>query len=286
MVDALSKAASGASGASGSAAVATAQVERLTDDAARSAPQPDRIAVEAPLEIRFGGKSATVLMRTPGDDEELVRGFLFSEGIIGRAADVMALRRPPDLTGDEAGNVLIVDLVPSLARAPLERSFYSSASCGVCGKTSIASLAIRVQPTASRLTVKREVLGGLPDKMRASQAAFRETGGVHASGLFTADGTLITLREDVGRHNALDKLIGWALGAGRIPLADSVLLVSGRVAYEIVQKAIVAGLPVLAAVGAPSSLAAQLAERFHVTLVGFLRPDTMNVYAHGERIVD
>lgn len=266
--------------------VADVRVERLVDDRPRSDPQPDRIAVEAPLEVRLGGKSATVLMRTPGDDEDLVLGFLYNEGLIRSAAEVVALRRPPDLTGDELGNVIIVDLTPSLSRAPLERASYSSAACGVCGKTSIASLAVRAEPTPSRLRVRRSVVASLAATMRAAQATFHETGGVHASGLFTRDGALVAVREDVGRHNALDKLIGWALAAGRVPLSDYVLLVSGRVAYEIVQKTIVAGIPVLAAVGAPSSMATNLAERFNVTLVGFLRPDTMNVYAHAERIVD
>ncbi len=246
----------------------------------------DRVAVEAPLEIRLGGKAATVLMRTPGDDEELVRGFLFTEGMISQASDVVALRRPEGLSGDEHGNVIAVELSPSLNLPSFERMFYSSSSCGVCGKNSIAQLAVRAKPLTSRLTVRRDVLSALPARMRAAQVAFHETGGVHASGLFSADGSVVAVREDVGRHNALDKIVGWGLGAGRLPLADQILLVSGRVSYDLVHKAIAAGLPFLAAVGAPSSLAVDLAEQFGLTLVGFLRETSMNVYANAQRLID
>jgi FdhD protein len=168
--------------------------------------------------------------------------------------------------------------------AGAERSFFSSASCGVCGKTSIAQLAIRAPRVVAPLRTSGAVLRELPGRLRAAQAVFQETGGLHASGFFSADGELIAAREDVGRHNAVDKLVGWALGAGRLPLSQAMLMVSGRTSFEIVQKAIVAGLPLVAAVSAPSSLAVDLAERFGVTLAGFLRGDAFNVYTHSERV--
>lgn len=252
----------------------------------------DRVAVEAPLELRIstpgGGRPAsTVLMRTPGDDEELVRGFLYSEGLIARAADVVELRRPEGLSGDERGNVIAVVLAAGRALAPAERLFYSSSACGACGKNSIAELAVRGAPSTSSSTVRvpRATLAALPDPLRAAQPLFAETDGVHASALFTSDGELVAVREDVGRHNALDKLVGWALAAGRIPLDKNILLVSGRASYEILQKSIAAGISVVAAVGAPSSLAIELAEQFGVTLVGFLRGAAMNVYTVPERVV-
>jgi FdhD protein len=166
----------------------------------------------------------------------------------------------------------------------LDREFYSNASCGVCGKKTIESLEVKGTIAKSTLRVRGSLLNNLPDRLRDAQTTFARTGGVHASGLFTPEGDLVVLREDVGRHNALDKIIGWALAAGRLPLSNHVLLVSGRVSYEIVQKAVVAGIPFIAAVGAPSSLAVDLAERFHLTLVGFLKRDSMNVYAHPERL--
>jgi FdhD protein len=244
----------------------------------------DRVAVEAPLEIRFGTKPVTVLMRTPGDDEELVRGFLFSEGIVSRVDEILSLGRPTNATAAEQDNVITVQLATARTALPIERNFYSSSSCGVCGKKTIASLEVKGAVSQSRMTVEPDVLATLPERLRAAQPTFAKTGGVHASGLFTPHGELVVAREDVGRHNALDKLIGWALAAGRIPLSDYLLLVSGRVSYEIVQKAVSASLPLIAAVGAPSSLAVNLAERFNITLVGFLRPNTMNVYANPERV--
>jgi FdhD protein len=266
-------------------AIRTSEVDirRLRGDAGQHA--RDLVAVEAPLELRLvspGGRGQLVLMRTPGDDLALARGFLYSEGLISGAGDIAAISRPEHLVGDELGNVLTVELRGG--KAPVERLFYGSSSCGVCGKNSIAQLAVRAPRVASRLTVAASVLGALPDRLRAAQATFAATGGVHASGLFTPAGELAVVREDVGRHNALDKVIGWALEAGRLPAHDLVLAVSGRTSYEIVQKAIAAGLPVIAGVGAPSSLAVRLAEEFDVTLVGFLRPDGMNVYAGAERV--
>jgi FdhD protein len=267
-----------------SPALAEARVLRL-QEGERGAERDDRVAVEAPLEVRLGNRTATVLMRTPGDDEDLVRGFLFNEGIIRTAGDVAALRRPAGLGALEVGNVIAVDLAVAPARRPSERFLYSSASCGVCGKTSISSLEVNGEPSTSDLRVRRSVLAALPARLRAAQASFAESGGLHASGLFTAEGDLVALREDVGRHNALDKLVGFALAAGMVPLEQHVLLLSGRTSYELVQKSVVARLPVIAAVGAPSSYAVELARRFGITLVGFLKPESMNVYAGAERIV-
>ncbi len=266
------------------APVRDARVLALRHGTPRGPVHVESIATEAPLEIRFGAAATTVLMRTPGDDEELVRGFLFDEGLISEASDIVALRRPAT-SGDENGNVIEVELVPS-RYVPVQRLFYGSSSCGVCGKNSIAALAIRAEPSRSKIEVRRSVLVALPARMREAQPAYRETGGVHASGLFAPDGRLVAVREDVGRHNALDKLVGWALAAGHVPLDEHVLLVSGRVSYEIVQKAIASGIAVVAAVGAPSSLALDLAQRFGITLVGFLRADAMNVYTHAERILE
>jgi len=257
------------------------KIEKIRDGARGEA--DDEVAIEAPLEIRVGGKALTVVMRTPGHDEELVRGFLFNEGLIEDAGAIESITRPPNLVGDEVGNVLDVTLGSHQA-IQSERLFYASSSCGVCGKNAISALRVRAPVVSSSLRVSPAMLASLPERLRAAQPLFARTGGVHASGLFAADGTLELAREDVGRHNALDKLIGWALAAGRLPLADRLLVVSGRVSYEIVQKAIAAGLPLIAAVGAPSTLAIDLAEQFAVTLVGFVRDGGMNVYSHGERV--
>jgi len=258
------------------------KIEKLRDGVRSH--EDDDVAVEAPLEIRVGGKALTVVMRTPGHDEELARGFLYAESLVDGAADIAAITRPPALTGDEVGNVVDVALRPGVRAPAGERLFYASSSCGVCGKNAISALRVRAPLVDSSLTVAPATLAALPDRLRAAQPLFARTGGVHASGLFAADGTLELAREDVGRHNALDKLIGWALATGRLPLADRLLVVSGRVSYEIVQKAIAAGLPLIAAVGAPSTLAIELAEEFAVTLVGFVRDGGMNVYTHGERV--
>ena len=259
------------------------KIERIRDGARVAA--DDEIAIEAPLEIRVGGKALTVVMRTPGHDEELARGFLYAESLVDAAADIVAIARPSALTGDEVGNVVDVTLRPG-ARTPAgERLFYASSSCGVCGKNAISALHVRAPVVSSSLRVSAPTLSALPDRLRAAQPLFARTGGVHASGLFAADGTLELAREDVGRHNALDKIIGWGLAADRLPFSDRLLVVSGRVSYEIVQKAIAAGLPLIAAVGAPSTLAVDLAEQFEVTLVGFLRDGGMNVYTHGDRVL-
>jgi FdhD protein len=244
----------------------------------------DALAVEAPLEVRLGGKPLTVLMRTPGHDEELVTGFLFGEGVISDADEILSIERPAELTDAERGNVASVSLLTSRRTPAGDRLFFSNSSCGICGKQSLASIEVRGEPVRSDLAVSRGVLAELPERLRAAQPVFARTGGAHASALFTSTGELVAVREDVGRHNALDKLVGWALAEGRVPLSDRVLLVSGRLSYELVQKAIAAGIPLVAAVGAPSSLAVELAERFGITLVGFLRATGMNVYAHAGRV--
>jgi FdhD protein len=247
--------------------------------------EQDELAVEAPLEIRLGKSPITVVMRTPGDDEELVAGFLFDEGIIDGAADIRAMARPPLPAPAERGNVIEVELRQGARRAPSQRLFFSVSACGVCGKRSLGELAMEAPVVDSPLRVERSVLGGLPERLRAAQPVFDRTGGLHGAGLFTARGELLCAREDIGRHNAVDKVVGWALRAGRLPLADAVLVVSGRLGFEIAQKGIMAGLPVIASVGAASSLAVEMAERYGVTLATFARPRGMNVFGPHQRIV-
>jgi FdhD protein len=234
----------------------------------------DHVAVEEPLEIRIGGAPVAVTMRTPGHDEELALGFCLSEGLHPAGA-----RLPDDL----AANTVDVD-APGFDPARLQRSFYTTSSCGVCGKGALDAVAVEAPRVVSELTVPLSRVASLPDRLREAQAAFALTGGLHATGLFTADGELLCVREDVGRHNALDKVVGWAFGAGRLPLAGSVLCVSGRLSFELVQKAAVAGCPVLVAVGAPSSLAVELAADRGITLCGFVRGGTANVYTEAWRI--
>lgn len=243
----------------------------------RTGPRADALAVEAPLEVRVGGKPVAVLMRTPGHDDELVAGFLFAEGVIADADELLAV---------EAIAPNVAEARVAVARRAPERGFVASSACGVCGKQSLADLEVRSPRVTSSLHVPRSVLQALPSKLRASQELFARTGGTHASALFTPAGELLVVREDVGRHNALDKLVGWALTEGRVPLTNGVLLASGRLSFELVQKAIAAGAPVFAGVGAPSSLAVELAERFGVTLAGFVRADGMNVYSHAERLTE
>jgi FdhD protein len=252
---------------------------------------PDVLAVEEPLEIRLGyenggnpaPQSISITMRTPGQDFDLAIGFLFTEGIIQSAAQVAAVRH----CGGQ-GNVVRVDLQPgvTLDLARLQRHFYTSSSCGVCGKTSIEALQATACPMLPKTdwTVDPAVIHTLPDKLRLAQAVFDSTGGLHAAALFDAGGTLLDLREDVGRHNAVDKLIGAQVQAGRAPLNDHLLLVSGRASFELVQKALMGGVPVLAAVGAPSSLAVELASTFGLTLIGFVRDGRFNIYSGSERI--
>ena len=249
---------------------ATAPVLRLP--AGRS--ELDRLAVEEPLEIRIGGRPVAVTMRTPGHDEELALGFCLSEGLHPTSA------APP---ADLAANTVDVD-APGFDPARLQRSFYTSSSCGVCGKGALESVAVEAAPVESRLEAGFELLAGLPDRLRRAQAAFEVTGGLHATGLFTRDGELLCLREDVGRHNAMDKVIGWAFLEGRLPLAGGILCVSGRLSFELVQKTAVAGCPILVAVGAPSSLAVDLARDRGLTLCGFARDGRLNVYTAAWRV--
>jgi FdhD protein len=245
----------------------------------------DYLAAEEPLEMRAGRYSLGVTLRTPGDDEELVAGFLFTEGIISRREDLVALRMPGN--SDAEKNLVRVTLAPGvrLAANNAARRFSAGSACGVCGKASIAQLrrrGLRRPEASSRFDP--EVLCRLPPILRGTQAVFVRTGGLHAAGIFSSTGELLVLREDIGRHNAVDKAIGWALLGGRLPLSDHVLLVSGRGGFEIVQKAITAGIPVLASVSAPSSLAVQLARELGLTLVGFLRGRRFVIYAGEERI--
>jgi FdhD protein len=255
--------------------------------------RPDSLAVEEPLEIRVGPAGSVrvplaVTMRTPGDDVDLALGFLATEGVIRSAEDVRTAQLCAGAQTPNTYNVVDVALAPGLPAPATDpsRNFYTTSSCGVCGKASIESVRTRsIFPVAGdTATVDPAVLAGLPDTLRAAQRGFESTGGLHAAGLFTADGTLMVVREDVGRHNAVDKVVGWALREHRLPLAGHVLLVSGRASFELAQKASMAGIPVLAAVSAPSSLAVDLAEEVGLTLVGFLRGSTMNVYAGAERV--
>jgi FdhD protein len=234
----------------------------------------DRLAVEEPLEIRIGGRPVAVTMRTPGADEELALGFCVTEGIGPRSA-----RIPDDL----AANVIEVD-ADDFDRTRVQRNFYTSSSCGVCGKGALEAVAVDAPRIASDLRVSEDVIASLPDRLREAQAAFAQTGGLHATGLFDAAGALMVIREDVGRHNALDKVIGWAHTEGRLPLAENVLCVSGRLSFELVQKAAVAGCPILVAVGAPSNLAVELAREQAMTVCGFVRGGTINVYSEPWRV--
>ena len=265
-------------------AIRQVEIRRVRDG--RSAGDAvDRVVVEAPLEIRLAGVPTTVVMRTPGDDEELVRGFLFTEGLIIRAADIHGMRRPTGLAADEVGNVLDVELAPRVVQIRPQRSFYASSSCGVCGKSSIRALDVHAPVIESTLAVRRSVLASLPKRLSQAQAVFEQTGGLHAAGLFDTEGELAVLREDVGRHNAVDKIAGWALENGRMPLASGILVVSGRLGFEIVQKAVMCSIPVIAAVSAPSSSALELAARFGVTVAAFVRGSSMNLYTRPERVV-
>jgi FdhD protein len=234
----------------------------------------DVVAVEEPLELRINGVPVAVTMRTPGHDEELALGFALSEGLRPEGA-----RLPDDL----AANTVELD-APGFDPGRLARSFYTSSSCGVCGKGALEAVAVEAPRVESKLTVSAELIATLPDRLRAAQPAFDATGGIHATALFDEHGELLCLREDVGRHNALDKVIGWAFRAGLLPLERSVLCVSGRLSFELVQKAAVAGCPLLVAVGAPSSLAVELAKDRGVTLCGFVRGGRLNVYSEPWRV--
>ena len=236
--------------------------------------QRDEVAVEEPLEIRVDGAPLVVSMRTPGHDEELALGFLYGEGLIDEP-------RAAGLTDDFAAN--IVEIQGPLTRDPGERRFYTTSSCGVCGKGALEEVAVHAPPAPPGPRVNRALLAGLPDHLR--QPTFARTGGLHATGLFTASGRLLIVREDVGRHNAMDKVVGRALLDGDVPLTGSILCVSGRLSFELVQKAAVAGVPILVGVGAPSSLAIDLAADRGMTLAGFARGGKVNIYTGAERVI-
>jgi len=266
------------------------------DAGPRADPRADLLATEEPLGIRVGGEALAMTMRTPGDDIELAAGFLVSEAVVRSRADIAEIRLCDgascghgDHRDDDLGNIADVTLAADVA-VPLgaRRNFMTTSACGVCGKTSVEDICVLPHaPLASDQTLfDPAVLAALPGRLRDAQRVFSRTGGLHAAGLFTAAGDLIAIREDVGRHNAVDKIVGWALLNDRLPLSGCVLLVSGRASFELVQKAVLAGIPLLAAVSAPSSLAADLAEEAGLTLVGFLRGQTMNVYTGMHRLAD
>jgi FdhD protein len=249
----------------------------------------DWVVIEEPLEIRAQGPgqkptSVAVTMRTPGHDAELAVGFLYTEGLVLSRADVVAARDCVSRRGGGACNVVQVVLSTSFDGSALKRNFFATSSCGVCGKATLDQIAVRCPPVAAGPVVGRSIVVGLPNAMRGAQSVFDRTGGLHAAGLFDPAGRLIAVREDVGRHNAVDKLVGRAFLDGELPLAGRILLVSGRTSFEILQKAAVAGVPIVCAVSAPSSLAVSVADRLGITLVGFLRGSSFNVYTHPGRI--
>ncbi|CAM3889217.1 formate dehydrogenase accessory sulfurtransferase FdhD [Smaragdicoccus niigatensis] len=263
-------------------------VLRIRDD--HLVDRPDCLAVEEPLEIRVGGRSLTVTMRTPGDDFDLAIGFLVSEGVVWSSDQVAAVRYCAGATSNGRNTYNIVDVALSdgvkAPAASLERNFYTTSSCGLCGKASLEAVCTSAHWSVAEdpFTVSAEVLADLPGRLRAAQRVFDDTGGLHAAGLFSITGELLFLREDIGRHNAVDKVIGHALRQGMLPLRQTILMVSGRASFELVQKAVMAGIPMLAAVSAPSSLAVELAAENGLTLVGFLRGTSMNVYSGRSRV--
>jgi FdhD protein len=264
------------------------------DGAVTSSARADLLATEEPLGIRVDGAALTMTMRTPGDDVELAAGFLVGEAIVRGRDDITAMKVCDGTTcghvnhrPDEIGNIVDIALAPGAAvTAGARRNFMITSACGVCGKASIDDICVLPQvPLSADTTVFTPAwLTGLPDRLREAQRVFASTGGLHAAGLFTAGGELLVVREDVGRHNAVDKIVGWALLQDKLPLAGCALLVSGRASFELVQKAVLAGIPLLAAVSAPSSLAAELAGEAGLTLVGFLRGASMNVYTGLQRV--
>ncbi|HWY47237.1 MAG TPA: formate dehydrogenase accessory sulfurtransferase FdhD [Bryobacteraceae bacterium] len=258
--------------------ILTVPVQRFEGDS--SASFQDLLAVEEPLEIRLGDKTISITMRTPGHDAELAAGFLFTEGILDGPLQILDIQH--------AKNSIAVQINPDVEVdfERLQRNFYTTSSCGVCGKASIEALRIQGCPVLPRSStaIEAALIHRLPEAQRNEQAVFQRTGGLHAAALFDLKGNLILLREDVGRHNAVDKLIGAEMLAGRTPLSDTLLLVSGRASFELTQKALMAGIPILAAVGAPSSLAVETAQRFNMTLLGFVRDGRFNIYSGTERI--
>ena len=249
--------------------------EKRSDDTAR----------EEPLEIRVEGRSVAVVMRTPGHDEELTAGFLVTEGVVQKPRDILEITQCP-VTTESKGNVVDVLLGGAVVQwESLTRHVFSASSCGLCGKTSIESVFQKFPATSVNWSVPAEMLWTLPDKLREAQETFSKTGGLHASAIFDREGNLVVLREDVGRHNALDKVLGYCLLQGMLPLNEHILLVSGRVSFEIIQKALAGGIGLVAAISAPSSLAVEFAAEAGQTLVGFLRSGTLNVYTHPERLI-
>ncbi|MEU8680046.1 formate dehydrogenase accessory sulfurtransferase FdhD [Streptomyces sp. NPDC048611] len=267
------------------------RVIRIRDGAVST--RPDTLVAEEPMEIRLGGKPLAITMRTPGDDFALAAGFLVSEGVLAEAGDLANILYCAGATEDGQNTYNVVDVrltdgvpVPDIS---LERNVYTTSSCGLCGKASLDAVRTTARwsldsSPGTPVRIGPEVLSALPDRLRAAQRVFERTGGLHAAALFTAEGELLDIREDVGRHNAVDKIVGRALQQGRLPLSSCVLMVSGRASFELAQKAVMAGIPVLAAVSAPSSLAVDLAVETGLTLVGFLRGSSMNVYAGEHRL--
>jgi FdhD protein len=268
--------------------ILTVPVQKVEGDS--STPFQDLLAVEEPLEIRLGERSISITMRTPGNDFELAAGFLFSEGILHEAAQIREIRWSHAANGNprQLGNSVTIELNPGVDMdlERLERHFYTTSSCGVCGKASIEAIEMQGCPLLPRNSplIESSVIHLLPDALRRAQPVFERTGGLHAAALFSAQGELQLLREDVGRHNAVDKLIGAEMLARHTPLGDRLIFVSSRASFELVQKALMAGVPILAAVGAPSSLAVETAQRFNLTLLGFVRDSRFNIYSGAQRI--
>ena len=256
-------------------------IEKIAPEGHRE--QADHVAREEPLEIRVEGKSIAVVMRTPGHDRELAAGFLLSEGVVTSPGDIFEISECPSHADypEERGNVVDVLLTEGANFDPeqLTRHVFSSSSCGICGKATIDSVFMNFAKIASPPPLDTAQLATYPDKLRAAQAAFDKTGGLHASAIFSPSGEIVVLREDVGRHNALDKVIGYSLLESKLPLSEHTLLLSGRISFELMQKALAAGIPTVAGISAPSSLAVEFARESGQTLVGFLRGETMNVYA-------
>jgi FdhD protein len=252
--------------------------------------RPDRLASEEPMEIRAAGpgqaaESVAVTLRTPGNDFELAVGFLYTEALIGSRGDVASVAYCADPGPEEQQyNIVTVELTRTFDGSALKRNFYATSSCGICGKASIDQVRLSCKQLEPGPVVAGSKVASLPDKLRAAQRIFEETGGLHGSGLFDAGGNLLSVREDIGRHNAVDKLVGQSVLSGSVPLSERILMVSGRISFEIVQKAAMAGIPIVCAVSAPSNLAVETADDLGMTLVGFVRNGGFNVYAHPERI--
>ncbi|MBW2314168.1 MAG: formate dehydrogenase accessory sulfurtransferase FdhD [Deltaproteobacteria bacterium] len=265
-----------------------AQVQRLRTENAALLPEEATVACEEPLEIQVGGSSLAVVMRTPGHDRELALGFLLTERVVERSDQVVSVHRHARTTDpDDEDHVIRAVLAPGVAPDldALRRNLFASSSCGVCGKATIENALAHAPPLDDPAEFPAGFFAGLPEALRSHQVGFDRTGGLHAAALFSGDGELLVVREDVGRHNAVDKVVGWALEDDRLPLSGHVLLVSGRVSYEIVQKALAARLPVVAAVSAPTSLAVDLAEQSGIALVAFLRGEHFGLYGRTSRVV-